>query len=100
MSKYTNAAQQRVLKALMVLAGHELEGLAPAQVARALHTSQSNATRDLANLLESGLAERLDSNRWRLSPRLVQIAKAHTEALARYEANLEEVKQRYSRLPR
>jgi DNA-binding IclR family transcriptional regulator len=99
-SGYTNAAQQRVLAATLVLAGHEAVGLAPSQLAKALRTSASNVTRDLANLVTAGIAEKLESGNYRLGPRLVQVAIAHQRGLADIKARVEEIEQRYSRHPR
>lgn len=98
--QYTNAAQQRVLAATVVLAGHEAMGLAPSQLAKALRTSASNVTRDLANLITAGFVERLDTGNYRLGPRLVQIAIAHQRGLADIKARVDEIEQRYSRTPR
>ena len=50
MSDYINAAQQRLLKVIVLLAGNEFNGLAPSDLAKALNTNPSNITRDLANL--------------------------------------------------
>lgn len=97
---YINGAQQRVLQALLVLAGHEIDGLAPGQIASALGTSASNTTRDLSNLKEAGLAESLESGRWRLTPRIPQIAVAMLNALDRASSRVDEVKQRYTREPK
>lgn len=94
---YINAAQQRVLQLVMRLAGHEIEGIAPGELATALKTSPSNITRDLANLREAGFAEPLDTGRWRLAPRIVQVSLAHGSALAAAADRLAEVKQRFSR---
>ena len=99
MSAYTNAAQQRILAAVVVLAGHEAMGLAPNQLAKALRSSASNTTRDLANLVEAGFVERLESGNVRLGPRLIQIASAFTRGLADIKARVDEIEQRYSRLP-
>lgn len=95
--RYINAAQQRVLQMLQRLAGHEIEGLAPGEIAKALRTSASNTTRDLANLRESGLAEELPSGRWRLSPRTAQIAIAVMKALGDAQDRLDETRQRFTR---
>lgn len=94
---YINAAQQRVLTVLMRLAGHEIDGIAPGEMAKALRTNPSNITRDLANLAEAGMAEEFMPNRWRLTPRVVQISVAHGVALAKAESQLGEVRQRFSR---
>lgn len=98
--QYTNAAQQRVLAATVVLAGNEAMGVAPSQLAKALRTSASNITRDLANLVTAGFVEKLDSGNYRLGPRLVQIAIAHQRGLADIKARVDEIEQRYSRNPR
>lgn len=94
--RYINAAQQRVLKMLMRLAGHEIEGLAPSELAAALRTSASNVTRDLANLREAGLAEPIDgSGRWRLTPRIVHVSLAAGAAFTKASDRLDEVRNRF-----
>jgi len=99
--RYINAAQQRVLQMLLRLAGHEIEGIAPSELALALRTSPSNVTRDLANLREAGLAEPIDEtiNRWRLAPRIVQISLATGAALAKAQDRLTDARQRFSTHP-
>lgn len=95
--RYINAAQQRVLGIVFRLAGHEIEGIAPSELAAAVRTSASNITRDLANLKHAGLAEPLDSGRWRLTPRVVQISLAAGAAFAKAQDRLDEARQRFSR---
>jgi len=95
--RYINAAQQRVLAIVFRLAGHEIEGIAPSELATAVRTSASNITRDLANLREAGFAEPLDSGRWRLTPRVVQISLAASTAFAKAQDRLDEARQRFSR---
>lgn len=94
--RYINAAQQRVLALQFRLAGHEIEGIAPSELAAALQTSASNITRDLANLKEAGIAEPLDTGRWRLTPRVVQISLAASKAFASAQDRLNEARQRFS----
>lgn len=97
---YINAAQQRLLKVVVLLAGNEFNGLAPSDLAKALNTNPSNITRDLANLKEAGLAEQLpDTARWRLGPKLVQIALAFSDHMARSTSRMSELQQRYTRQP-
>jgi DNA-binding IclR family transcriptional regulator len=96
-TRYINAAQQRVLQMLMRLAGHEIEGIAPTELALALRTSASNVTRDLANLREAGMAEPLESGRWRLTPRVVQISLAASASFSKAQDRLDEARQRFSR---
>ncbi|MBI2278180.1 MAG: ArsR family transcriptional regulator [Dechloromonas sp.] len=98
MSDYINAAQQRLLKAVLILAGNELNGLAPSDLAKALDTNPSNVTRDLANLKEAGLAEQItETGRWRLGPKVVQIAVEFFTNLERSQSRVDEIKQRYTR---
>lgn len=99
-TNYINAAQQRLLRVIVLLAGNEFGGLAPSDLAKALDTNPSNITRDLANLKEAGLAEQLsDTGRWRLGPKVVQIAVAFSEHIARTSDRMAEIKQRYTRQP-
>lgn len=95
-----NEAQQRVLQIVLLLAGHEIEGLAQGQVAKAMGSSGSQTHNDLRNLREAGFAERLQNGNWRLGPKPVQVAIAHQQGLARIQAALDEVAQRFSRHPR
>lgn len=100
MSDYINAAQQRLLKVIVLLAGNEFSGLAPSDLAKALNTNPSNITRDLANLREGGIAEPLgDTGRWRLGPKVVQIALAFSDSMARSSSRMNEINQRYTRQP-
>ena len=57
-----------------MLAGNELVGVTPGDMAGALGVSPSVVTRDLANLRESGPAKRSKRLLLALAPKLVQIA--------------------------
>ncbi|HEY4145192.1 helix-turn-helix domain-containing protein [Pinirhizobacter sp.] len=94
-SNYINAAQQRVLNTLLLLCGHEIMGLAPGEISKALRTSASNVTRDLANLREAGLAEPLESGKWRVTPRLGQQAIKILNALNDATSRVDEVRRRF-----
>lgn len=105
-TQYTCAAQQRLLAVQMALAGHEVDGISLMELTTALATragkdpksQKNNIFRDLHNLKEAGLAEQLpDSERWRLAPRLVQIATNYQRYLDRAAARLDETRQRYGR---
>lgn len=99
-SDYTNESQQRVLKVVLALAGHEITGLAPSDIAKHVGTTLPNVTRDLDNLRTAGLAEQIvDTGRWRLGPRLVQIANAFSLHINTTQRRLDEVSQRYTRQP-
>ena len=41
---YTNAAQQRLLQLIDLMAGHELQGLTPGEIAKALAVNGSTVT--------------------------------------------------------
>ncbi|ASK91071.1 hypothetical protein KWH04_01050 [Xanthomonas campestris pv. trichodesmae] len=97
----SNQPARRVLRLLFVLQGHTLEGLRLKQVADAIQATPSTALRDLELLADEGIAERIPGRDeyWRLSPRLVQLARAHEQELARVRQRLDETEQRYSRNP-
>lgn len=93
-------AQERGYRVLLLLAGHEIDGVAPSDLAKAIGTSQANVHRDLRVLQKLGLAEQFsDSSRWRLGPKLVQIALAYQTRIAAARRRLDETEQRYSRIP-
>jgi DNA-binding IclR family transcriptional regulator len=95
---YTNEAQQRLLRLLTLLAGHEVLGLAPGEIAKTQGCAAPMVTRDLANLREGGYAEQLpDTGRWRLAPQVVQIAVRHMTAMDQATRRLGEINQRFSR---
>lgn len=86
---------------LFGLAGHSLKGMRLQQIADGIGESPSTTLRNLQKLEADGLAERVPQieGHWRLSPRIVQIALAHSDEVAREERGLDEFKQRYSRIP-
>ena len=98
MSDYTNEAQQRILRLVQTLAGHERSGMAPSDIARAQECSAPMVTRDMANLVEAGLAEKVpDTGHWRLAPPLMQIAVKFMTALDQDRKKLAETENRYTR---
>lgn len=98
--KYRSSSQQRVLQVLLALAGNEFHGVTPGELAKATRSTASNMTRDLANLSLAGLAEEIpDTGRWRLGPKMVQLALAHLRHMDDIERRHNEVRQRYSREP-
>lgn len=97
---YDSPAQQRILRALLVLAGNEFQGVAPGELAKAMNTTPSTATRDLHNLREAGFAEQIqETGRWRLGPKLVQVAIKFSTALERAQLRMSEINNRYTREP-
>lgn len=97
-----NKNLRRACRYMLALGGHEVEGLRPKQIAEAVCASPSTVTRDLRVLLDEGFVERVPGmeDRWRLGPKLIQIALAHVQGVQRMSARLDEVRQRYSREPR
>lgn len=98
--RYRNEAQQRLCRLIQLLAGNEFNGVAPSDLAKALKTNPSNITRDLSNLKDAGFAELItDTGRWRLGPKLIQVALAFSEHVGQMSDRLAELKTRYSRTP-
>ncbi|MCB1909960.1 MAG: HTH domain-containing protein [Rhodocyclaceae bacterium] len=97
---YDNGSQLRILRALTVLAGQEFHGVAPGELAKALDVTPGTVTRDLHNLRSAGFAEPIqETGRWRLGPKLVQIAVAFSAGVSRAESRLAEINNRYTREP-
>lgn len=95
--RYINAAQQRVLRILVLLAGNEVLGLTPSELADAVRTTRSNITRDLSNLREAGLADRIeDTGRWCITPLMGQLALRVLASLEKARQRLDEITQRYT----
>lgn len=86
---------------LFALAGHAIGGMRLAQAAEAIGESSPTTLRALQRLADDGLAEQMaDANKcWRLAPRIVQIALAHQAEMHRAQQSIDEIKNRYSRLP-
>lgn len=95
--RYRNEAQLRQCRMILLLAGKEFDGVQPSALAKALDTNPSNVTRDLANLEEAGFAERIgDSDRWRLGPKVVQVAINFQQAFQQTQSRVSEMQQRYT----
>ena len=96
--KYISDQQQRILDLISTLAGHELTGLAPSEIAKRQICDPSQVTRDLANLKHKGWAEQIpETGRWRLGPQIVQISIAYSAGLSRAQARLDDIANRFSR---
>jgi DNA-binding IclR family transcriptional regulator len=97
---YTNEAQQRILRLVVLLAGNEFNGLAPAEIAKAMSVSAAIVTRDLDNLRTAGVADQIpDTGRWRLGPKLVQIGLAFATHLDKQRQLVDDLATRYTRQP-
>lgn len=91
-----NDAQQRVCMIFLALAGQELDGLSQVQIAETIGSTSGRVHHDLRNMASQNMVEKLDSNRWRLGPRTVQIALDYQSAMQRMFARAEETKARFS----
>lgn len=97
-TNYTNAAQQRLLQIIDLLAGHEVLGLPPSEIARAVGCSAAVVTRDMDNLQLAGWAERTPKGeRWRLTPHPIQISVRCAAGWAEAEKDLKDIAQRFGR---
>lgn len=92
---------RRALRLIFAMQGHAFEGLRLKQLADAVDAPSSTVLRDLEVLADEGVAERIPGRGefWRLSPRLIQLARAHEQELVRLHQRLDETEQRYSRNP-
>ncbi|MFM9881223.1 MAG: transcriptional regulator [Burkholderiaceae bacterium] len=80
-----------------LLAGHELLGLAPAEIAKGLDVGAPWVSVNLPALASTGFVERVDgTNRWRLGVSFVRIAVTVSTNLQAAKARLQEVSERYS----
>ena len=94
--KYVSENQQRLLRLIQLLAGHELEGLAPGEIAKQNECQPTQVTRDLANLKHFGWAEQIAATgRWRLGPDIVRIATRYMTSLDRARRKVEELSGRF-----
>jgi DNA-binding IclR family transcriptional regulator len=102
MSADGNRALRKGVGYYRLLAGHELEGMRPGQIAKALGLGAATVTRDLRALKDEGVVELVPGmeDRWRLGPAVVQIALAHMHAIERMAERVSEIRQRYSREPK
>ena len=71
----------RLFAIVEMLTDHALDGMTNSDIADRLKSSRSNTTRDLAALMEAGWVEKLNNERFVLSPNLVGLLKAYTRSL-------------------
>lgn len=86
---------------LFSLAGHSRNGLRLKQIAETIGESPSTTLRALRRAADDGLVEQVQhvEGNWRLAPRIVQIALAHADEVAREDRLHADFKNRFSRLP-
>jgi len=93
---------EKAYQIIFALSGHELNGLSAGELAEAAKLNGPDATRYRQRLMDDGMIEEIPSlqGRYRLGPKMIQIAQAHLNAMAREQGKIDEVKQRYSCLPK
>ena len=95
---YTNNSQQRILKVVLAMFGHEIDGLAPGQLAKLAGIKPGEATRDLDNLMQAGFVERVpQGNAYRITPMVGQKAMAILHTLDHAARRVEETRNRFTR---
>ena len=91
------AHSRKVCELLRLLAGHEVLGLAPGEIATGLGVPPSWCSRNLPALATTGFVEQVaGTNRWRLGVAFVRIATTVTTNLNAARAQLDETARRYS----
>lgn len=89
---------RKTCELLRLLAGHELLGLAPGEIAKALGVGAPWVSVNLPALAaETGFVERIEgTNRWRLGVPLVRIAFTVSTNYSRATKTLEDIGKRYA----
>lgn len=80
-----------------LLAGHELLGLSPGEIAKGIDVSPSWVSLNLPALAEDGFVELVQgTNRWRLGVQFVRIAITVSTNLNQSKRQLDDLTQRYA----
>lgn len=98
-AKNLGNAQLRLLKVMEALSGHEVFGIRLKEVSAAVQASDPTVLRDLNTLASAGWAKQDDSGRWRLDTKLVQIATNFAWGMSAANQKMNEIQQRYTRMP-
>ena len=84
----------RLLKVLKSLKGQAVTGISNKDIADVLGLSPVDVSRDLEDLIEEGLAIKLDNGRFAHSVQMIQIAQAYATQIARIQGQITEMNQR------
>jgi ArsR family transcriptional regulator len=88
---------QKTCDLFRLLAGHELLGLAPAEIAKGLDVAPPWVSVNLPALAATGFVERVDgTTRWRLGVQFVRIAVTVSTNLNAAKRQLDEISNRYA----
>jgi DNA-binding IclR family transcriptional regulator len=95
---YTNEAQQRLLRVVMLLGEDVITGLAPSQIAKALGVPPGYITRDLDNLRTAGWAiQQEETGRWMLGTKPGALGVKVMSSIDRAERKVSEARNRFTR---
>lgn len=95
---YTNEAQQRLLKLVMLLGEDVVTGFSPAQIAKALDVPPPYVTRDLDNLKTAGWAiQQEETGRWLLGAKPGALGVKVMASIDRAERKVSEARNRFTR---
>jgi DNA-binding IclR family transcriptional regulator len=99
-TSYISDQVQRTLRVIRFMAGKEISGISPTELAKLANVSASNITRVLANLEAQQFVERLpaDNKRYRLAAALVQLSNTVALNLSQAQLQLQQDQTNYSRL--
>ncbi len=89
-------SQQRILKVMLSLSGHEFMGLRTSDIAKLNNISMTNASRDLSNLQEAGIAEKMENNSWRLTKLIPKMGLLMLNQIEEQQTKLDNFKNNYT----
>lgn len=84
----------RVLKVLKALTAHPLIGISNKEIAESLNIAPTCVSRDLDDLIEEGLVQKLDNGRYGYSVQMLQIAERYHRDDTRMRQRMEETRSR------
>jgi DNA-binding IclR family transcriptional regulator len=98
--QYISDQVQRTLRIIRAMAGYEVTGISPSEIAKRAKTTASNVTRILANLEAQQFVQRLpsDNKRYRLGIALVQISNTVTLSINQAKSQLDQDQANYTRI--
>lgn len=91
---------ERALAILELLAEHAVSGLTPGEISAGIASSKSCTTRDLAALRSLGYVEEARApGRWRIAPKLPQLALHVQRSIESARHDVDQTQQRLTRTP-
>ena len=96
--KYTNEAQQRLLRVVMLLGEDVVVGLAPNQIAKSLNVPASYVSRHVGNLRTARSAiQHEETGRWLLGAKPGALGVKVMSSIDRAERKVNEARNRFTR---